>query len=1450
MRVFVFVLAAAAIAHAQGVITTYAGTDWVFTGNGKPAVNAPLGSVTSITLDAAGNPVFVDLDNCMIDRLNADGTLTVLAGTGCIVFSNQTGSTGDGAPAIRASLRAPQAVTADKLGNLYVSGLRDIRKISPAGIITSIAQLAQSPHLGIAVDSGGTVYFSDTLNNRVRKVTPTGGVVTVAGQDNGASGSSGDNGPATLAKLYRPEALAVDSLGNLYIGDRGNFLVRMVTPGGTISTVVTGIPAHSMAFDAAGNFFIGGNYGVYKFAPGSLPLNASAFLPTPIAGNDEFSGFSGDGGPAADALFAGPLAAVPDNRGNVYIADWGNFRVRMVSATGGVATVAGNGQFRFAPDGVRAMDAPLNAPIDMVLDPAGNLYFTQGSRVSRVDTHGILTTVAGTLERGRTGDGGPAVAARLSGPNGLALDAAGNLYIADTSNYVIRKVDRAGIITTHAEMDYPPRGLVMDARGNLYVSSFYDSRVRMVDTSGRVTVYAGTATSGFSGDGGPALSATLNAPAGLVLDPNGNLYISDSGNNRVRRVTAQGNISTVVGTGIAGRSGDGGPASQATLNLPGALARDASGNLYISDVNNIVVRRVTQAGIISIFAGGGAYDQISDGKPAPLASFYSPYGLAVDAAGNVFIADAGSGVFGNRIREVLNTLPTVQVSPQSLSLSASSGGVAATQTVVVTGSIAGIQFGVKVSTSAPVTWLTVDSTADATPRILTLKADPSKLAPGSYTAVVTITPVGAAPATLTTNVSFVVGPAESPALSIDQPSLSFTLPQGTPARASTLQVSNSGGQTLAYTTSISLAGGGDWLTVSPTSGVASPGQPSSLTVTADPSSLGPGAYSGQITIQAGNAGTRIVPVIVTVSNNRQAILLTQTGLSFTAVEKGGVIPPQSFGVINAGTGVMNWQASASTTDRAKWLLVTPATGSTDASAPAPQVTVTVNPSILAAGRYYGTVRVDAPGTANRSRLVTVFLNVLPAGTATAASVQPSELVFYTAPGADPPGSQALNVYNISAVPRRFTSARSSGGFLLFVLPDSGTLDPSKPSQVIVQPQGSFGAGNYTGTLTFQFSDGTVQSVKITVVSGTSATLPHAADGLKRQRPADAAGCVPTKPTIAVKSLSVAFRVSAGAPVGLSVDVSDECQRWTAGSGSVVASFDNGDDQVALTALGDGTWQGTWKPLQSNSNVAITITAQNSTVLASTIITGALASPNDQPAISLSSIVTVFATPERVIRPLAPGTVLSIYAVSDALLADSTAKAAPVLPTQLANAQVFFNDIPATFYYASGTQLNVVVPSGVPLNTTIQVFVQRGFALSGPIPVDTAGAEPTVLQIDGNAWLQDIKPDQSREFVVGPGDPATAGDYLLMYCVGLGITNPPIADGVVSPGPPLLANAPGVTVNIGGRDAQVLFAGLTPGFVGLYQINVIMPSGVPAGSAVPLTVTVAGRTSPAVNLPVR
>ncbi len=313
---------------------------------------------------------------------------------------------------------------------------------------------------------------------------------------------------------------------------------------------------------------------------------------TTVAGADT-QGFSGDGGAATSAQLSGPVGVVIDSSGNLYISDYNNNRIRKVDTSGNISsTVAGT----------------LNRPIGVAIDSGGNLYIADynNHRIRKVDISGNISTVAGTT-RGFSGDGGAATSAQLNSPQSVEIDSSGNLYIADSSNHRIRKVDINGNISTvagtstsgfsgdggaatSAQLNFP-QGVEIDSSGNLYIADYNNHRIRKVDISGNISTVAGT-TRGFSGDGGAATSAQLNRPTGVEIDGSGNLYISDNTNNRIRKVDISGNISTVAGTGTGGFSGDGGAATSAQLNRPTDVEIDGSGNLYIADTNNHRIRKV------------------------------------------------------------------------------------------------------------------------------------------------------------------------------------------------------------------------------------------------------------------------------------------------------------------------------------------------------------------------------------------------------------------------------------------------------------------------------------------------------------------------------------------------------------------------------------------------------------------------------------------------------------------------------------------------------------------------------------------------------------------------------------------------------------------------------------------------------------------------------------------
>jgi len=336
-----------------------------------------------------------------------------------------------------------------------------------------------------------------------------------------------------------------------------------------------------------------------------LTCHAQPGIITTIAGSTKGTfGFSGDGGPAINALLSfSPGGVAVDNTGRVYIADQQNNRIRRIDTAGVITTVAGNGSGTFAGNGGQATSAAFSHPPRVVTDTAGNFYFgINGGRIQKVDSKGIITTYVGVgFGTGvLSGDGGLAANATISQvAAGVAVDGQGNFYFVDQAFYRIRKVNAAGVIST----------------------------------------IAGNGTKGYSGDGGPALNAEFDVVVGIGADSAGNVYIADANNNRVRKVDLSGNITTVAGTGVAGYSGDGGQAVSAKISAPCAVAVDGAGNLYIAETGNSTVRKVDTAGIITTVGGTGKPQLDVDGVLATTTSLGTLEDMAVDSAGNIYIVD-------------------------------------------------------------------------------------------------------------------------------------------------------------------------------------------------------------------------------------------------------------------------------------------------------------------------------------------------------------------------------------------------------------------------------------------------------------------------------------------------------------------------------------------------------------------------------------------------------------------------------------------------------------------------------------------------------------------------------------------------------------------------------------------------------------------------------------------
>jgi sugar lactone lactonase YvrE len=623
-----------------GTILTVAGTGrFGYSGDGGPATAATLASANDVALDSAGNLYICDTFNCRVRKVSAaTGIITTVAGR------SDYGYSGDGGPATEAVLNFPLGIAIDSSDNLWIADSTNnaIRKVdATTGKIATVAGTGTAGFSGdngpalsarfnhpysLTVDGGGNAYVADYQNQRVRKIAAATGIVTtVAG--NGTLGLTGDGGLATLATLYYPTGVAVDTSGNLLISHIG-LVRRVASDTGIISTVAgtgfldfsgDGRPATeaniavvAVSVDAADNLFVS------DYINGRIRrVDAATRIVSTVAGNGDQG--LGDKGPASAAILYYPYGIAIDADSNLYIADTFNSRIRKVAAaTGIITTVAGSGAFGPSGDGGAATQAQLEYPRDVAVDVAGNLFITDtlNNRIRKVTAAtGVIDTVAGSGDEGFSGDGGPAKSAALQQPHGAVLDRAGNIYIADTLNHRIRKVTAS---------------------------------------TGVITTVAGTGVEGFSGDGGAATAARIAQPDSVMVDSAGNLYIADTYNHRVRKVdVATGIITTVAGNGTRGFSGEGGPAISASMRYPSGVALDSAGNLYVADSFNSIIRRVSRSGIITTIAGNGTYGYTGDSGRATAASLYVPTRVVFDPDGNLIFPDS----IGDRVRAVRGPVP-------------------------------------------------------------------------------------------------------------------------------------------------------------------------------------------------------------------------------------------------------------------------------------------------------------------------------------------------------------------------------------------------------------------------------------------------------------------------------------------------------------------------------------------------------------------------------------------------------------------------------------------------------------------------------------------------------------------------------------------------------------------------------------------------------------------------
>ena len=621
-------------------------------GDGGPATSAALNGPYASVYDSAGNLYISDFLMNRIRKVTPGGTISTYAGTGICGYN------GENIGSSRAMLCYPNGLAIDAAGDLIVAdGTLRIRKITPAGTVTTIAGNGINGYTGdggpalkaeigqpfqLAYDTAGNLYFDQVGQCVVRKISTTGIITTIAGT--GTCGYNGDGILATSAKLNFPRGVAVDSSGNVYIGDTLNHRVRKVTPAGIISTFAgTGTGGFSGDGGLATNANIGSprglvihNGALYISNAGrcrTRAVNLATNVINTYAGS--FCGYDGDNHSLLATAFQGPYTLF-DSAGNPVFDDPFNARVRKATA-GIVNTIAGG----YLGDGGAATSAAFVFPEALAFDKSNNLYVADwtGNRIRKV-TAGTMSTIAGTGVSGYSGDGGPGVNALLNGPQGITLDSSGNVFFADSSNAVIRKIDTAGNVSTfaaNANFNFLLQ-MATDTANNLYVADYGACVVWKITPSAVVSIVAGVLnTCGYNGDGIVATTARLNGPYSVAVNASGDLFIADNTNNRIREVNTSGMIGTIAGNGTCGYTGDGGPATAAEICSPFGVAVATSGTIYLSDANSRV--RKISGGTITAYAGAGLNGFNGDGLWPLLTEFDETIALALDSKSTLYVLD-------------------------------------------------------------------------------------------------------------------------------------------------------------------------------------------------------------------------------------------------------------------------------------------------------------------------------------------------------------------------------------------------------------------------------------------------------------------------------------------------------------------------------------------------------------------------------------------------------------------------------------------------------------------------------------------------------------------------------------------------------------------------------------------------------------------------------------------
>jgi uncharacterized protein (TIGR03437 family) len=700
-----------------------------------------------------------------------------------------------------------------------------------------------------------------------------------------------------------------------------------------------------------------------------------------------------------------------------------------------------------------------------------------------------------------------------------------------------------------------------------------------------------------------------------------------------------------------------------------------------------------------------------------------------------------------------------------------------------------------------------------------------------------------------------------------------------------LALTNTGSTAEPFTASASVTSKSSWLSVSTSQGTVPAGGSASIQVTADPSKLAPGVYNGEVDLDV-SGGAVVVPVLFVVGNSGGNLQLSQTGLSFSATLGGSSPASETVQVSNTGIGTLSGLTVTTTVtgSESNWLHASIATGySTQTQT---TVSITADPGKLPTGTFYGQVNFNLPNTLNAPQSVSVQMTV---GAGALPTITPADFIFVITGDTNTgmynlPANQNVTITNPGLSNLDFNLTYNLGPYpapppWLAFTPTSGTIPPGGNMVIQFSMPQSFLTNPFIGEITTFYSAALIDinfpsiypvacptcnytpfvRAQVALGAGSSAlsippwgTPPPGAPLPGAARPArpkigPPGPCTPTGLVTALTSVPVWFQGIVGQPAPLEAEIIDNCGN-NVDSGSVSATFSTGESSVNLNSEGNGQWAATWTPRLAGANVVITLQAVSDAGLVGSGTTpGSVLASTSTPIIGAGGIVNA-ASGAPVI---APGAFIAIYGAN---MGGGVTTASKVpFPTSLGTTQVFLGDQSLPLFFTSAQQIDAIVPYDIAPNSSQQLIVQTGDALSQPENVIVAAAQPGVFTQNqsgsGPGAILGQKPGGVAALNTA-SNPASAGDALLIFCTGLGAVTPPVTAGAAASSTKLSNTDNPVTVTVGGKDAQVLFAGLAPGYVGLYQVNVIVPSGIAAAADVPVVLTEAGATSAPVTVAVK